>query len=152
MQNTAFTNCVSIDSVPDGKRCEGLNCRHLAEHHYTALGGKYHNSAGFFCSICGATFVHTVEDDASTSIFSKKYASLYTKEETMQGNQHSNEAQNPTHDTIIVCTLCHQKIASGTQKKVSGYMLRGRVDMCCDCAEIFLEYVEEFVHPKYPVA
>jgi hypothetical protein len=62
-------------------------------------------------------------------------------------NRSLHDAQNTT-----LCELCRQPTAYTQQRKVQGYSSRGRVILCCQCAESFVEYLEEFVHPKYPVA
>jgi hypothetical protein len=59
MSNQAFRRPISVDSAPQGHRCDW--CNKLAVQQLTAIGGVHHNQAGFFCEECGEEFAHAVK-------------------------------------------------------------------------------------------
>ena len=66
MSNNEFSQKVAIDFVPRGSICEW--CGGPAVQQLTSIGGRFHNTNGFFCQACGELFTHLVSrpaDDAS---------------------------------------------------------------------------------------
>jgi len=58
MLNNTFCQPISVDSVPEGRRCDW--CNKPAAHQLTAIGGPMHNQGGYFCQRCGEEFAHAV--------------------------------------------------------------------------------------------
>ena len=50
-----FQRPFAVDLIPPGKACDW--CDQTAEREFTALGGRFHNRSGTFCSPCGERFV-----------------------------------------------------------------------------------------------
>jgi transposase-like protein len=63
MSDNEFRQPVSVDAAPEGSVCEW--CGKPAEHAFTALGGKHHNTSGFYCQSCGKEFIRVVASSLS---------------------------------------------------------------------------------------
>ena len=50
-----FQRPIAVDLIPSGKVCDW--CHQTAERELTALGGRFHNRSGTFCSPCGEQFM-----------------------------------------------------------------------------------------------
>ena len=58
MINTSFDSPIVTDFAPRGSLCEW--CQQPAVQQLTVIGGIFHNESGYFCSLCGEEFAHTV--------------------------------------------------------------------------------------------
>lgn len=66
MSENEFRQPLTVDQAPAGSVCEW--CGQPAVQQLSAVGGKYHNDSGFFCSSCGEEYARTVADSLSRVI------------------------------------------------------------------------------------